>query len=677
MVNRCRWCGAADWLRRQRGALVWAMAIAVAAAHAAEPHQPYPLEQWAMRAVVSNVELSPDGKHLALMKIPSRDGDPIIEVYDTANLAEKPFRLDADPMEIISFQWMNDKKLLFTARKRVRDQVKREESPYGYKIGLLDLESKDVQDFSADGGVGIPQVLPHSPDKVILSIGTPSRSRMSERARRLRGAFTPRDYYEFDLNKGTRKLLVQGKYAFGGYRFDASGRLWYAQGFDVGARENRWMWRPPGEEEWVEVRRQGWDDYEFDPFYVRALDEMNENHAYVLARNGHDTIGLWSYDLKNKRFAEEIFRHPRVDVDPLWTPTLIYHSNTWEHPGAVVGVLYVTDKMHKHFFDETEEALHRQLESIIPAAHNVSIVSRSRDGATLVAYNSGPRDPGTYYLLKGGKLEPIGSRQPLFASEDLADVEFVTYQARDGRELFAYLTLPKGKPPHPLVVLPHGGPQARDVGGYDKWAQVLANYGYMVIQPQFRGSDGFGRALREAAFEDGGQEGLKMQDDKDDAALYLVKRGLADKDRMAMFGWSYGGYAAAVAASRTPQLYQCVVAGAAVFDTVLQWRYLRRGLDGEMLERYVAYEEAGVDPIAEVAEVNVPMLVVHGVVDTRVLIDHATTYVNLLEEHEKPHKYVRLEGAGHFSSTLLYEHQLEFYTAMIDFLANDCGPEGL
>lgn len=625
-----------------------------------------------MRAVISNVALSPDGKHLALMKIPSRDGDPIIEVYSAANLAEQPFRLNADPMELVGFAWINDEKLLFFARKRVRDQVKREEDPYGFRFGLLDLESKDVQDFGADGRVGIAQVLPHSPDKVILSVETPSRSRMSERARRIRGAITPRDYYEFDLNKGTRKLLVQGKRAFGGYRFDSNGRLWYAVGSDVVERQRRWLWRPPGEQEWVEFRRQGWDDLEFDPFSVVGPDEMNANHVYVLARNGHDTIGLWSYDMENRRFAEAIFRHAKVD-----TTTIRSHSNSWEYPDAVVGVGYITDKRHIEYLDEAEGALYRQIESIVPAVHNVGVVSRSRDGATLVAYNEGPQDPGTYYLLREGKLETIGSQQPLFASENLADVDFVTYPARDGRELFAYVTKPKGKPPHPLVVLPHGGPAVRDVSRYDKWAQLLANYGYLVIQPQYRGSNGFGRALREAAFENGGQEGLKMQDDKDDAALYLVKQGLADEDRMAMFGWSYGGYAAAIAATRTPQLYQCVVAGAAVFDTTLQWRFDRRGVDGDMLKRYVAYEEAGLNPIDHVAKVNVPMLVVHGVVDRRVLVEHATKYVKLLEEHEKPHKYVRLEGADHFYSTLLYDHQLEFFTAMIDFLANDCGPGGL
>ena len=655
-------------------AFLWALACGAAFAAEAveEAHVPYPLEQWAMRDVISDAELSPDGTRLAIMQIPSRDGDPIVEVYDTADLAKTPFRLNADPMEIQFFTWINDEQIVFGARQMVRDQVKRERDAYSYKVGLLNLKTKKVQNFADQGSVGIASLLPKQPNKLILSVTTPTQTKVSSLARRVQRVLTPRDYYEFDLVKGTKKLLVQGRRAIGGYRFDPEGRLWYATGSDIDERQIRWMWRPPGESEWVEFHRQGWDSYEFQPFNVFALDDTLPNHAFVRARNGHDTHGLWSFDMENKRFAELIYRRADVDISGVR-----YHSNSWEFPGRVVGVVYNTDRTYVEFFDEAEEALYKQLEGIIPYAHNLDVLSRSRDGATMVISNQGPRDPGTYYLLKDGKLQSIGSQQPLFASEDLADAELVQYKARDGRRLFAYVTVPKGEPPFPLINLPHGGPQARDFSGYDKWAQLLANYGYLVVQPQFRGSDGFGRALREAAFEDGSQRGFKMQDDKDDAALYLVEQGLADKDRMAMFGWSYGGYATAVAAARTPQLYQCTIAGAAVFDTVLQWRYDRRGMDGEVLDRYLAYEEAGVDPIDEVEKVNVPMLVVHGVVDSRVLVDHATRYVKLLEKHEKPHKYVRLEGAGHFYSTLLYDHQLEFFNAMIDFLRNDCGPDGL
>lgn len=643
--------------------------LAVYPATAEDQTAPYPLEQWAMRDVISSVSLSPNGEQLALLKIPTRDGDPVVEIYDAGDLSKEPFRMNADRMELTGIAWLNDEKLFFGARQAVRDEVEgRERDVYRYRSGLLDVKERKIERF--DDGFFIEELLPKSPNKVILAMEPPGQPKLSELAKR-RGAFGPLDYYEFDLEKGTRKLLVQGRLALGNYGFDSEGVLWSASGQDQSTRNVTFLWRPTPGADWQEYYRRGWDDWEFDRFLLVNRDDMNANHAYVRARNGYDTMGMWSYDMQNKRFAEAIFRHPQVDVN-----VVLYHSNGWEHPDTVVGVGYVTDRRHVEFFDESEAALYKQLEGAIPGAHDIS-VSRSRDGATLVAYNSGPRDPGTYYLLKGGKLETIGSRQPLFASENLAEVEFVKYEARDGRDLFAYVTMPKGKPPFPLVVMPHGGPAVRDPGGFDKWAQLLANYGYLVVQPQYRGSNGFGRALREAAFEDGGQSGHKMQDDKDDAALHLVAQGLADEKRMAMFGWSYGGYAAAVAASRTPQLYQCTIAGAGVFDRVLQFRYDRRLADGEFLRRYVAYEEKSVNPVDEVEKVNVPMLIVHGVVDHRVLLEHATEYVELLEEHDKPHKYVKLEGAGHFYGTLFYDHQLEFFGAMLDFLANDCGPGGL
>ena len=343
----------------------------------------------------------------------------------------------------------------------------------------------------------------------------------------------------------------------------------------------------------------------------------------------------------------------------------------------MVGLWYDTDRTHVEYFDGDEEALIRQLEGLIPHAHDVIVQSRSRDGASLVVANFGPRDPGTYYLIHGGRLHEIGGRNPLLAYDGLADVEYVTFKARDGMKIPAYVTIPHGEPPFPLVVMPHGGPFARDASGYDEWAQMLANNGYLVIQPQFRGSTGFGIALEKAAYENGGQRGRKMQDDKDDAAKYLVDRKLADPDRMAMYGWSYGGYAALAAASRTPQLYQCVIAGAAVADPTMQINYYRFEFFGAVRDRLVKMDETAVQPIDEVAKVNVPMLIVHGSVDQRVPVDHARKYLKELDDHDKDYKYVELELADHFSNTLRYEHKIQLYESIVDYLANDCGPGGL
>ena len=659
-------------MKRLGTSLVWLLALALPAG-AEEQHEPYPLEQWAMRDVVSNVALSPDGKRLGLMRIPSQDGDPVLEIYDTADLAKEPFRVNADPMELTSFAWVNDGQMLFSARQLVRDTVRgREQDPYKYKLALLNVAEREVREFKIEGREpSVVQLLPHQPNKVIIALAPADQARVSPLMKRVLGAFRPSDYYELDLTKRTKKLLVQGRRSLGEYRFNADGELWFGEGQDTAKRELIWSWRPKPDAAWQEVHRVRGDDFLFNPFDVIAEDDTKPDHALVRAYNGHDNLGLWSYDLANKRFGELVYR--RTDVDVNW---IRGHTNRWEHPQAVVGVTYATDKIHVEYFDPEQEALYRQLEGIIPHAFNLS-ASSSRDGETFVIVNSGPRDPGTYYLLKDGRLQTIGSRQPLFESERLADVEYVHYPARDGYEMPAYVTIPNGEPPYPLIVMPHGGPSARDGPTYDKWSQLLANNGYLVVQPQFRGGTGFGLKHFKTQFEGGSQWGHKMQDDKDDAATYLVKRGLADEDRMAMFGWSYGGYAAGVAASRTPQIYQCVIAGAPVFGPLRQMNYILSRAVGETHSRLKALADRAVDPMEEAPDVNVPMLIVHGVIDTRVLVDQSTRYVKLLDEHEKNYQYVELDGAGHFYNTLGHNHQVEFFGAMLDFLANDCGPGGL
>ena len=162
---------------------------------------------------------------------------------------------------------------------------------------------------------------------------------------------------------------------------------------------------------------------------------MKPDHVLVTAHNGHDKLGMWSFNINTKTFDELIYRRSDVDVY-----SARYHSNDWQNPDTVVGVNYFTDNLHTEYFDEIEGATYAQLKQFIPHAHYVNINSRSRDGATMTVFNSGPRDPGTYYLLKNGRFTPVGSRQPLLESEQLADVEYVTFEARDGMKVRAYVT---------------------------------------------------------------------------------------------------------------------------------------------------------------------------------------------------------------------------------------------
>ena len=190
-------------------------------------------------------------------------------------------------------------------------------------------------------------------------------------------------------------------------------------------------------------------------------------------------------------------------------------------------------------------------------------------------------------------------------------------------------------------------------------------------------STGWGRKHFESAYN---QHGLDMQDDKDDTALWAVKQGLADPDRMAMYGWSYGGYAALVAAQRDQNIYQCAIAGAAVADAAKQYRGRRNPFDPKALDDW-SKNRGGttVNPVAEIDKVNIPVMMIHPDWDRRVMYYHYKDYKKAAKKAGKDDmmKFVTIKGADHFSLTHMYEHQEQLYTELLDYLKNDCGPGGL
>ena len=462
---------------------------------------PYPLEYWALRSVISNVEISPDGDQLAIMKIPSKNGNPIIEIYDASDLSKKPLQFDANPMEITSFYWASNEDIVFNLRQKVRDKIEGfNQGVYETRIATFDITKKKFHKFD-ESGPQIEHLLPNEPNKIIISFieGEPDGP-----GSKLDAAFRPRAYWEFDLNRGTKKLLIRGKISLAAIEFDANGDPWLARGFDLVEGEYIWYWREPG------ARTQRWEviyrlsEENFDTFVVEGLDETKPGHILVRANNGHDTVGLWSYDVNAKKFDELVYRRNDVDV-----AGVRFHSNDWTNSDSIVAVVYGKDRYHYEYFDEVEGATFAQLEQLIPSAYQLQINSRSRDGSAMTIYNTGPRDPGTYYMLKDGRINSVGSRQPLLESEKLGDVKYVEYEARDGRKIPGYVTVPNGKGPWPLIVLPHGGPFVAETVVYDEWSQMLANNGYMVLQPQYRGSQGHGQKFYTDAFMHGGQGGYE------------------------------------------------------------------------------------------------------------------------------------------------------------------------
>jgi acetyl esterase/lipase len=385
---------------------------------------------------------------------------------------------------------------------------------------------------------------------------------------------------------------------------------------------------------------------------IVGISPSNTNIGYVIA-SGQDRLGLYEIDLTTAKIGRAVFTHPKVDVD-----APIFDDAT----GALVGVQFSRDSTEVHYFDQKLGALQRGLDEALPNSPVRLIKSASTDRTKMVVYSEGPRDPGTFYYLdrSTGEMHFFGKAYPDLQAADLGEVKAITYAARDGVQIPAYLTLPGNSAGRnlPTVVMPHGGPATRDTLGFDWWAQFLANRGYAVLQPNYRGSDGYGIAWRRAGH---GQWGKRMQDDVSDSVKYLIETGIADRSRICIMGASYGGYAALAGATLTPDLYACSISVAGVSDLDLLLSNIRKRF-GKRSDIYTYWLEQialsdydddaieAVSPVENAKAVKCPILLIHGERDVVVDIEQSEDMDRALRRAGKSHKFVRLEGEDHFLS---------------------------
>ncbi|MEL6529367.1 MAG: prolyl oligopeptidase family serine peptidase [Pseudomonadota bacterium] len=648
------------------------LGLSVAAPTETQAQASVPIDVWALRNVVNSVDVSPDGKHLLVLKVESREGEYLLEIYKTDDLSKPYRRLNADPMEITNARWVSDNIIFGGAWEVKRKSVKRQEQDVrNYASYFYNLEKNKFSQVR--GRLGVVNEMPNEPDKILVAAGEANGGVGGDPLQALR----PRSYYKLDLRSGAQSLVLKGtrKYAQVFFDDDANPRVAIGQDTDNTIKT---FFRKPGDSSWQQFG-EVYDQDDPKNLYrvlggfqgLAGISDTDPNMGYMIeARNGEDKAALWTFNFETGQYGEKLFQDKDADVMRTGTHSIPGNNKLAfaEYPGA---------KWERHWFDEEEKALYEALEQQIPYAHQIRITSRSYDGNTMIVFNSGPRDPGSYWLVKDGQMAKLGSRNPLINPDQLSDVKYIRYPARDGMTVPGYVTVPKGEGPFPLVVLPHGGPTVSEVIGYDEWGQLLANAGYMVLQPGYRSTVGWGKEFFDSAYD---EHGGAMQDDKDDGALYLIEQGLVDPDRVAMFGWSYGGYAALVALTREDNIYQCAIAGAAVSAPEKWARTVINGRTPKAIADWFWTRGAtsGTNPVAEVEKVNIPLLMVHGEVDRRVLYYHFTDFKNAMEKAGKTDaQYLTLEGADHFSNTLMYNHQQQFYTKMLDYLANDCGPGGL
>jgi dipeptidyl aminopeptidase/acylaminoacyl peptidase len=389
------------------------------------------------------------------------------------------------------------------------------------------------------------------------------------------------------------------------------------------------------------------DDSEF-PKIAGLLADASA--VVLLAANGRSHQAAWEIPLDG-RPAKLIAEDPNADITNVYTDP---------YTGALIGI-YVSGSVSDVRWLEPN-ALARQdvLQRSFPG-RVVRVSGWTEDGMKALASVETPSSPPIYYIVDftTHRADIAGEEYPALAGVPLGEVKEISYKARDGTSIPGYLTMPAAKSSGaiPLVVLPHGGPQARDYLEFNWLTQFIASRGYAVLQPQFRGSTGFGDAFREAGYR---QWGGLMQDDVTDGVRFLIEQGIADPHRICIVGASYGGYAALAGAAFTPELYSCAVSISGVSDlpallreevpiyegtisnSMSEWKMRIGGPNDSNL--------AAKSPINSVKAIKVPILIVYGTADSVVPNAQSEKMVAALKAAGKSVSVAILAGEDHWLS---------------------------
>jgi dipeptidyl aminopeptidase/acylaminoacyl peptidase len=331
---------------------------------------------------------------------------------------------------------------------------------------------------------------------------------------------------------------------------------------------------------------------------------------------------------------------------------------------AVVGVYYTTDYPRQKFFDETLERARLAVAKALPD-QTIYLTSWSADRSLITLWAAPPGASETHYLFdrKQGTLSPLGVARPLLSNLPGVTTTSIKYAARDGLTIEAFLTLPIGKVssdgPFPLVLMPHGGPSDRDDASFDMLVNFLAHRGYAVLRPNFRGSAGYGLEFRKKGY---GEFGGAMIDDIIDGTRFVIGGGIVDRNRICSMGGSYGGYAALMVALREPDLVKCVVSISGVTDPTALFGERLKLFDRDssvmrFWENYIGSrfrdkeEIVAASPVRSAQRIPVPVLLLHGTDDVNVPVSQSRHLKKQLKNHDRPVKYVEIEGADHYMNT--------------------------
>lgn len=629
-------------------ALPW---LAATAARAAAPTPPT-VEELLRGASVLDAALSPDGEQVAILRKQTEGKkEKAVVVLTRVDGSAAPVRVVIGDHDVKTVEWASNDRLLVT----ISMWKSASGEPYGFSFYgfFLPYPLRRIIAISVDGSN--PLMLFADQAKVLKSQFDVSRvvDYMWDDPQHILmqiwdGRREAWSLQKVDVRTGQAEQVELGV---------TSTEFWMTQRgvpmmrFDSPTRSTvSVQGRAPGESAWKLIRKARRDELNKLPdFDVVAPTATPGVFLVAQAREGDDARVLRTFDIATLQFGEVVAQRPSRDIE----------AAIVDEDLKLLATAYREDRVEYQFSDPKLAAHFRGVNSYFGNACNVRLHDMNLAHTRFILNVTGPKDAGAFYMYDTGKraVEAIGDRFPWLTPERLAGMEALKVKARDGVSLTAYLSTPinAGKGPLPMLVMPHGGPELRDNYDYDFMVQAFAAQGWLVLQPNFRGSGGLGRA-----FADAGRKrwGDLMQDDVEDAVAHVVGLGRADPSRLAILGASYGGYSALMGAVRKPDLYKAVVSIAGVTDLPTMLATTRREEGADSLVYAYCLKTIG-DPRADqamlirssparrAAEITAPILLMHGTEDATVPPSQSKTMADAMFAAGKGCEHVLLKGEGH------------------------------
>ncbi|MCF8380003.1 MAG: S9 family peptidase [Bacteroidales bacterium] len=603
-----------------------------------QPAKQYAVEDFFKNPEKVNYLLSPDGKYYAYMA-PYMDR---LNVYVQEIGSENVIRLTSDTARSIAgYFWANNNRILY---------LKDSGGDENFKLFGVDIDGSNLVGLTDFDKVNtnIIDDLPEIEDYVIVGLN-----------KRNAQVFDP---YRLNINTGELSMLAENPGNIVGWLTDHNGKLRMATAIVDGVNTSI-LYRETEEDMFNTILTTSFKET-MSPFFF-TFDNKN---VYASSNLGRDKAAIVVFDPNTGEEVEVLYENPDFDVD------MLFYSKKRK---VLTTARYASWKLERHFFDtEFEEMIHFLESKLVDTEIGIVSTNKAEDKAIVIATDD--KSMGTYYLYdkQTGSIDKIADIAPWLDKNEMASMVPIKYESRDSLTINGYLTLPKGYTMKnardlPVVVNPHGGPWYRDTWGFNPEVQFLANKGYAVFQMNFRGSTGYGKEFWEASFK---QWGKNMQNDITDGVNWLIDKGIADEERIAIYGGSYGGYATLAGVTFTPDLYAAAIdyVGVSNLFTFMNtippyWKPLLDMLYemvGDPVKDSILLREAS--PVFHVDKITTPLFVAQGANDPRVNIEESNQMVEALKKRGIVVDYMVKDNEGH--GFYNEENRFDFYNAMEKFL---------